>query len=88
MQDITSKIAVSSGEYFDGGAVSVKEAVLSIDSNTGLKTLKMAEVKDRAKENHRMSAPDLSNTKYQLDFPYQGQVKDAKMTQDLLQDHA
>ena len=68
--------------------MSVKEAVLSIDSNTGLKTLKMAEVKDRAKENHRMSAPDLSNTKYRLDFPSQELVRDSKMTQDLLQDHA
>ena len=72
MQDISSKIGVTSGEYFDGGALSVKEAVLSIDSNTGLKTLKMAEVKDRAKENHRMSVPDLSKTKYRLDFPEQG----------------
>ena len=50
----------------------MKEAVLSIDTDTGLKTLKMADVKDRAKENHRMSVPDLSKTKYRLDFPDQG----------------
>ena len=80
MQDISSKIGVAGGEYFDGGTVSVKEAVLSIDSNTGLKTLKMAEVKDRAKENHRMSVPDLNKTKYRLDIPDQEYVRDAKMT--------
>ena len=40
----------------------------------------MAEVKDRAKENHRMSVPDLNKTKYRLDIPDQEYVRDAKMT--------
>lgn len=79
---MSSKIGVKVPEHITGSGVSVKEAVFEKDPTTGLTMLTVAEVRERATENHRLSVPDLSNKQHTLDLLDPRQPRDAKMTQD------